>query len=82
MMGPVSVGFTLLQALTQVPLMKLAMFIASQTDSADIPGVGIVVDNDLIPIVLAAGGFETLADLLVSPTPTATAQSLHKDAPI
>jgi 2-dehydro-3-deoxy-D-arabinonate dehydratase len=62
--------------------MKLAKFIASQTDSADIPGVGIVVDNDLIPIDLAAGGFETLADLLFSPTPTATAQSLPKEAPI
>ncbi|TVP97329.1 MAG: 2-hydroxyhepta-2,4-diene-1,7-dioate isomerase [Planctomycetaceae bacterium] len=62
--------------------MKLAKFVASQTDSSDIPGVGIVGEQALTPIDLSAGGFSCLADLLFSADPVAAAGSLPKGDPI
>lgn len=62
--------------------MKLAKFIASQTDSSDIPGVGLVEGETLIPLDLSAGGFDCLADLLFAPDPAKAASSLPKGDPI
>jgi 2-dehydro-3-deoxy-D-arabinonate dehydratase len=62
--------------------MKLAKYIAVATDSSDIPGVGIVTDTELIPIDLAAGGLQSLGQLLATPSPAATADGLPKGTPI
>ncbi len=62
--------------------MKIAKFVASETDAADIPGVGIVGERELVPIDIHAGGFSCLADLLFSPTPVATADALPKGEPL
>jgi 2-dehydro-3-deoxy-D-arabinonate dehydratase len=44
--------------------------------------VGIVTDNELIPIDLAAGGFASLGQLLATASPAAAADGLPKGTPI
>lgn len=63
-------------------VMKLAKYIAIATDSADIPGVGIVTDTELIPLDLVGSGFKTLADILAAPSPAEAAGALPKGTPV
>lgn len=58
--------------------MKLAKYLSP----AATPAVGIVNDTHLTPVELAAGGFETLGDLLASADPIAAAAALPTGTPI